>query len=178
MAITRGLWEMVGRCTQNINVWFPIGTPPHTLAMGFLHQSERFILKLMSGFMELWYKQLQATSDADDVEAWLIVCYAVQAIYHWMREVRVSAGGVLDHGDKLEVTVDILWATELCHTKMHELTLAEFRHHHIVSTSLNIHLFEHRVPLTVRKKVLKRVEALENVANSFLIKSEAARKQK
>ena len=132
----------------------------------------------MSGFMELWYKQLQATSDADDVEAWLLVCSAVKAMYRWMREVRVSAGGALDHGDKLEATVDILWATGLCHTRMHELTLAEFRHHHIVSTSLNIHLFEHRVPLTVHKKLLKRVEALEKVVNSFPSKLEATRKQK
>ena len=112
------------------------------------------------------------------MEAWLLVCSAVKAMYRWMREVRVSAGEALDHSDKLEATVDILWVTGLCHTRMHELTLAEFRHHHIVSTSLNIHLFEHRVPLTVHKKLLKRVEALEKSVNSFPSKLEAARKQK
>ena len=72
---------MVSRCTQNINVWFTMGTSPHTLALGFLHQSERFILKLMSGFMDLWYKQLHAISDADNVESWLLVCSAVKAMY-------------------------------------------------------------------------------------------------
>ena len=73
-----------------------------------------------------------------------------------MREVRVSASGALDHGDKLETTVDILWGTGLCHTRMPDLAQSEFKHHHIMSTSLNIQLFEHRVPLTVYKKAKKK----------------------
>ena len=99
---------------------------------------------------------------------------------------QVSAGGVLDHGNKLEATVDILWATWLCYTRIQELTMAKFRQHHVVLISLNIHLFEHCVPLTVHKKVVKRVEVLEkalvsatSTINSLVSKVEAvARKQK
>lgn len=53
VAITRGIRETASRCTQIISVWFTAGTPSHKLALGFLHQYERFILKLTSGFMEL-----------------------------------------------------------------------------------------------------------------------------
>lgn len=96
-----------------------------------------------------------------------------------MREVRVSAGGVLDCGDKLEVTVDILWVTGLCHARIHKLMFADFRYHHIVPISLNIYLFEHHVPLTVYKRLLKRMDVLEKTVNTFPIKLQAvARKQK
>ena len=55
--------------------------------------------------------------------------------------------GALDHGDMLETTADIIWAKDICYIKMEELDQAEFKH--IVSTSLNIHLFEVNVPLSV-----------------------------
>ena len=38
---------------------------------------------------------------------------------------------------------------------------ADFRNHHIVSTALNIHFFEHRVPTAVYEKTKKKVNDLE-----------------
>ena len=73
------------------------------------------------------------------MELYLLVFSSSKAMYRWMREVIVSAMGALDHGGILETKVDILWVTGLFHTKMTELAKAEFRHHHVVSSSLNIH---------------------------------------
>ena len=98
---------------------------------------------------------------------------------------RVLAGGTLYHRDRLETTVGILWETELCHTRMEELTRPDFRHHHIASTSLNVHLFEHRVPLTLHKNMSKMVDSLDKVLekatgriDSLVGKVEAIKKQK
>ena len=45
---------------------------------------------------------------------------------------------------------------------MEELTQDDVSHQHIVLMSLHIHLFKHRVPLSLSKKAIKRMENMEN----------------
>ena len=122
---------------------------------------------MFTGFMEVWYKHLQAASGADGPEAWLLVCTAVKAIYRWFKEVRVFGEDALDADDKHEATVDVLWATGLCQMRMAEMKAADFRNHHVVSTALNIHLFEHRVPYSVFDRVKAKADALESKVESL-----------
>ena len=45
--------------------------------------------------------------------------------------------------------------------RMQELTQDGFRHHGVMSSALNHHLFNHRVPLTVHEAAVKRISTLE-----------------
>ena len=45
---------------------------------------------------------------------------------------------------------------------MQELTQDEFRHHGVVSSALNHHLFNHMVLISVHEATLKRIEMLES----------------
>ena len=50
--------------------------------------------------------------------------------------------------------------------RMLELTNDGFRHHGVMSSALNHHLFNHRVPLTVHEAALRRITALEGSIKS------------
>ena len=126
-----------------------------------LVNSVNFIRQLMN-FMEKWYLHLQTTSSSDSKEAWTLVCSAGKAIFRWLQEVRSPAAEALSQMERVETTTDILWASARCHKRMQELILADFRHHPVVATALNVHLFEHRVPLSIHSKLVARVIKLES----------------
>ena len=46
--------------------------------------------------------------------------------------------------------------------RMKELMKASFKNHPVISTALNQHLFEHRVPMSEHEALLKRVATLEH----------------
>ena len=161
VTITKGLIDKSKTLETNIDTWFTPGTPPHTVALAFLAKSISFIEKLSANFMEKWYRQLQTTSSADGKESWLLVCSAVKAIFCWLQEVRSPAAEALSQYDRLESTTDILWATARCQMRMRELMMADFRHHQVVATALNVHLFENRVPMALYDRMVSRVQELE-----------------
>ena len=161
VTITKGLIDKSKTLETNIDTWFTPGTPPHTVALAFLAKSISFIEKLSANFMEKWYRQLQTTSSADGKESWLLVCSAVKAIFRWLQEVRSPAAEALSQYDRLESTTDILWATARCQMRMRELMMADFRHHQVVATALNVHLFENRVPMALYDRMVSRVQKLE-----------------
>ena len=171
VTITNGLIERGTTLERNIDTWFVPGSPPHTVASLFLARSISFVQKLMTNFMEKWYRQLQQTSSSDSKEAWSLVCSAVKAVFRWLEEVRSPAAEALSQYDRIETATDILWATGQSHVRMQELILADFRHHQVVATALNVHLFEHRVPMTIHAKMDTRVRALENTKGKDVISS-------
>ena len=56
---------------------------------------------------------------------------------------------------------EVIWATGQCNMRMLELTNDGFRHHGVMSSALNHHRFNHRVPLTVHKAAFKRITILD-----------------
>jgi len=71
----------------------------------------------------------------------LLVCSAVKVIFRWLEEVRSPAAEALSQFDRVETATDILWATGQNHMRMHELILADFWHHQVVATTLNVLFF-------------------------------------
>ena len=66
-----------------------------------------------------------------------------------------------------------IWDVCLCYMRMEELVQAEFRHHHVISTSLNINFFEQMVPLIEQNKMVKWMNNIKKCLEktTFSIKS-------
>ena len=91
-----------------------------------------------------------------------MVASGVRAMFMWLREVRLTAQAANQlHMDKIAVTTEVLWANGQCHMRMKEIVKSNYRNHQVVSTAINHHLFNHRVPVSDYERLEKRVTALE-----------------
>ena len=132
-----------------------------SLATSFLSNSVSFAEQLIDSFMGELFCELKKTSGAKEEEAWNLVTTAVSKMFKWLRVVRKGAASAKNHNNKVDQLAEVIWATGQCNMRMQELTQDGFRHHGVMSSALNHHLFNHRVPLTVHEAAVKRISTLE-----------------
>lgn len=159
--ITKDLMNKSKTLETNIDTGFAMGNSPHTVVLAFLAKSISIIEKLSSNFMETWYHQLQTSSSVDSKEAWLLVCFVVKSIFCWLQEVCSPAAEALNQYDRVELTIYIMWATACCQMMIKELMMADFWHHQVVATALDVHLFENRVPTKLHNHMIVRVGKID-----------------
>ena len=87
-------------------------------------------------------------------------------MFKWLGVVRMGAASAKSHTNRIDQMAEVIWATGQCNMRMLELINDGFRHHGVMSSALNHHLFNHRVPLTVHEAALKRISALESSIKS------------
>ena len=131
------------------------------LATSFLCNSVAFAEMLIDSFMGELFGELKATSGAKDDEAWGLVTTVVSKMFKWLRVVRMGAASAKSHTNRIDQMAEVIWATGQCNMRMQELTEVGFKHHGVMSSALNHHLFNHRVPLTVHEVAVKRITLLE-----------------
>ena len=97
-----------------------------------------------------------------------MVASDVKAMFLWLREVRLTAQAANQlHVNKAVVTTEFLWASGQCHMRMNALMQASFKNHPVISTALNQHLFEHRVPMLEHEALMKQVAVLEQQSSLY-----------
>ena len=107
-----------------------------SLAAAYLANSVTFINQMSESFIENTYSSVR--NKVDQTEAWRMVASGVKALFMWLREVRLTAQAANQlHGDKIAITLEILWASGQCHMRMKHIMKDNFRNHQAVSTALN-----------------------------------------
>ena len=127
------------------------------LATSFLSNLVSFAEILIDSFMGDLFSELKKTSGAKDNKAWSLVTTVVSKIFKWLRVVRKSAASAKSHTQMTE----IIWTMGQCDMRMKELMEVGFRHHGVMSSVLNHHLLNHRVPLSVHETAVKRITVME-----------------
>ena len=72
-----------------------------------------------------------------------------------------GAASIKNDNNTVDQLAEVIWATGRCNMRIQELTQDGSRHHVMMSSALNHHLFNHRVPLTVHETAVKQIATLE-----------------
>ena len=83
-------------------------------------------------------------------------------MFKWLRVARKGTASAKNHSSKTDHMAEVIWTTGQCNMMMQELTQDGFRHHGVIFSALNHHVFNHMVPLSVHEVALKRIITLED----------------
>jgi hypothetical protein len=133
-------------------------SPGKSLAREMINNSANTIEKLFM-FMDRFYGELCNTYGTDAVEAWHLVSSIARRFFSDLYAVRGSARYMsLASQSPAVVGGSYLWAALQAHRIMQEYVAAEFRHHPSVSPVITIHLYSHRVPISIFERRSAKVD--------------------
>jgi hypothetical protein len=124
------------------------------LASQFLQASQQCFNDFMN-WTESFFQELLAMSQVSKDEAWKLVLQCWIAFFTDLRKIRVScstlslAGLEKDSLRRKEVVAKYIWTMGRAIKLQDEYRIKQFRNHPTISTVINYHLFQHRVPTTV-----------------------------
>ena len=84
-----------------------------------------------------------------------------------LHKVRLEGAIAKRERDKFVKCARYLWASLQAHRIQQEFTRVEFRGHPIIAPIVNLHLFKHRVPVTLYRKSEARIKSLEDTVEKL-----------
>jgi len=137
-------------------------TKAYTLAFTLLTKSQAFWISLANWIDEFLLK-LTIVSCCSADEAWLLVAACVRGVFRELRRVRIVAQEAEKLPDKATSCGLFLWGSLQAHRIMDEFTVSAFEGHACITPIINMHLFQHRVPLSLHNTLKSKVLALEKM---------------
>jgi hypothetical protein len=134
-------------------------TKEKELAKQMVDQSAIVIAKLFM-FMDRFYAELCNTYGTSAAEAWHLVSGVVRRFFGDLYAVRGRAKFLPMKKAKTDMIGGaFLWASLQAHRVMSEYLAADFRHHPSVAPVITIHLYSHRVPVSIYESRSRKVDA-------------------
>jgi hypothetical protein len=137
------------------------------LAKQMVDQLAIVIAKLVM-FMDRFYAELCNTYGTSAAEAWHLVSGVVPRFFGDLYAVRGRAEFLSMKKEKTDMIGGAyLWASLQVHRVMSDYLAADFWHHPSVAWVIAIHLYSHRVPVSIYEFCLRKVDAeLKRIAES------------
>jgi len=134
------------------------------LSFTLLSKSHSFWIAL-SNWIDEFHLKLTIVSCCSADEAWLLVASCVRGIFRELRRVRIVAQEAEKLPDKATSCALFLWGSLQAHRIMDEFIVHNFEGHPVITPVINMHLFQHRVPLSLHTSLKTKVLALEKTLN-------------
>jgi len=132
------------------------------LAYTMLSKSHSFWIAL-ANWMDEFHLKLTVVSCCAAEEAWLLVASCVRAVFRELRRVRICAQEAEKLPDKGVSCALFLWGNLQAHRIMDQFLVHSFEGHPVITPVINMHLFQHRVPVSVHNAQKAKVAALEKL---------------
>ena len=126
---------------------------------------------LIDLFMGELFSELKMSSGAKNDASWGLVTTGVSNMFKCLWVVRLGAASAKIHTSKVDQMAEVIWATGQCNMRMLELTEVGFKHHEVMLSVLNHHLFNHRVILIVHEAAVKIIITLEQYVKTTVCES-------
>ena len=132
------------------------------LAYTMLSKSHSFWIAL-ANWMDEFHLKLTVVSCCAADEAWLLVASCVRAVFRELRRVRICAQEAEKLPDKGVSCALFLWGNLQAHRIMDQFLIHSFEGHPVITPVINMHLFQHRVPVSVHNAQKAKVAAMEKL---------------
>ena len=134
----------------------------YRLAFTMLSKSYSFWISL-ANWIDEFHQKLTIVSCCTVDEAWLLVASCVRGVFRELRRVRIVAQEAEKIPDKATSRSLFLWGSLQAHRIMDEFLIHSFKGHPVITPVINMHLFQHRVPISMHNSLKVKVMALEKI---------------
>jgi hypothetical protein len=132
-------------------------TKARLLATEMHECSQNFVME-MSSWMDAFFQELVATSEASEEEAWEVVGACIRKVFEVIRIPRVQAANATMDVDPKSQCATYLWALVQSHRVMKEFLETRFRNHGAIAPVIVLHIFKTRVTRVAHLSTIKRLE--------------------
>lgn len=111
------------------------------------------------------YARFVTTSGCTSLEAWMLTCECALGFFEEHRKVRLLAEEAEDEDNPIVRCAMYLWASLQSRRVLQEFVRSYFRGHHVMAPIINLHLFQHWVPLTTYDALDVKFKKLEGLVS-------------
>jgi hypothetical protein len=103
--------------------------------------SQNFVMEMCT-WMDAFYQELVASSEATDEEAWEVVSACIKKMFEIIRVPRAQAANATMDPSPSSHCTTYLWALIQSHEVMKEFIEARFRNHGAIAPVIVLHIFK------------------------------------
>ena len=133
------------------------------LAKSYLQSSQNCFHKFVT-WTETFFQELLGNSQVTEKEAWILILHCWMAFFSDLRQIRMSCSnlspGRYEAGSegRTKIVARYVWTMGRAISLQNEYCSKQFRNHPSIATVINYHLFQHRVPMTLYKSTVGKLE--------------------
>ena len=134
------------------------------LAKAYLFASQNCFNKFVT-WTESFYQELLGTSQVAEKEAWSLILHCWMAFFSDLRQIRMACANLspgrheIGSEGRTRIVARYIWTMGRAIVLQDEYCDKQFRNHPTIATVINYHLFQHRVPMTLYKSMMGKLES-------------------
>ena len=134
------------------------------LAKSYLFASQNCFNKFVT-WTESFYQELLGTSQVAEKEAWSLILHCWMAFFSDLRQIRMACANLspgrheVGSEGRTRIVARYIWTMGRAIVLQDEYCDKQFRNHPTIATVINYHLFQHRVPMTLYKSMMGKLES-------------------
>ena len=134
------------------------------LAKTYLQSSQNCFHKFVT-WTETFFQELLGNSQVTEKEAWVLILHCWMAFFSDLRQIRMACSnlspGRHDVGSegRTKIVARYVWTMGRAIILQNEYCAKQFRNHPSIATVINYHLFQHRVPMTLYKTTVGKLDS-------------------
>ena len=142
------------------------------LAKEYLEASQTCFNKFVN-WTETFYQELLGNSQVTEKEAWSLILHCWMAFFSDLRQIRMACANLspgrheVGSEGRTRIVARYVWTMGRAIVLQNEYCAKQFRNHPSISTVINYHLFQHRVPMSLYKSTMGKLESEVKTINAW-----------
>ena len=142
------------------------------LAKSFLLASQTCFNKFVN-WTETFYQELLGNSQVTEKEAWMLILHCWMAFFADLRQIRMACSNLspgrheIGSEGRTKIVARYIWTMGRAIIVQNEYCNKQFRNHPSIATVINYHLFQHRVPMSLYKTNMGKLEGEVKTINAW-----------
>ena len=142
------------------------------LAKEYLQASQACFTKFVT-WTETFFQELLGNSQVSEKEAWTLILHCWMAFFSDLRQIRMACANLspgrheLGSEGRTRIVARYVWTMGRTIVLQNEYCSKQFRNHPSIATVINYHLFQHRVPMTMFKSMMGKLESEVKTINAW-----------
>ena len=142
------------------------------LAKSYLISSQTCFNKFVN-WTESFYQELLGNSQVTEKEAWSLILHCWMAFFSDLRQIRMACSNLspgrheVGSEGRTRIVARYVWTMGRAIVLQNEYCGKQFRNHPSIATVINYHMFQHRVPMSLYKTTMGRLEGEVKTINAW-----------
>ena len=134
------------------------------LAKEYLQASQSCFTKFVT-WTETFFQELLGNSQVSEKEAWTLILHCWMAFFSDLRQIRMACANLspgrheIGSEGRTRIVARYIWTMGRTIVLQNEYCSKQFRNHPSIATVINYHLFQHRVPMSMYKTMMGKLES-------------------
>ena len=142
------------------------------LAKEYLEASQTCFNKFVN-WTETFFQELLGNSQVTEKEAWTLILHCWMAFFSDLRQIRMACANLspgrheVGSEGRTRIVARYVWTMGRAIVLQNEYCSKQFRNHPSISTVINYHLFQHRIPMSMYKSMMGKLESEVKTINAW-----------